>query len=157
MPADGSINTACPGRLTLKITSDTAKVAPTRRAIENFASQGGFDEVAVHQIGLVVNEALANVIRHAYGGVNDQPIVVTAECRRAAGAAADSHVRQICVTIRDWGKGNVPADRTKPRDPLMPGGIGMICMKQMMDRVEFVPQPDGMLLVMEKNQSVASP
>src|SRR5579862_344603 len=143
MPADGSTNTACPGRLTLKITSDTGQVAPTRRMIENFASQAGFDEVAVHQIGLVVNEALANVIRHAYAGAKDRPIVVTAECRRVPGAASGSHVRQICVTIRDWGKGDVPADRTnQPRDPLTPGGIGMICMKQLMDRVEFVPQPD---------------
>ena len=47
--------------LRLKITSDPATLASTRRAVEMFAAQCGFDETARGEIGLVVNEALANV------------------------------------------------------------------------------------------------
>ena len=33
---------------------------------------------AVGDVGLCVNEALANVMRHAYGGATDRPIVIRA-------------------------------------------------------------------------------
>src|SRR5215212_368596 len=65
-----------PPALRLKITSDPATLASTRRAVEMFAAQCGFDETARGEIGLVINEALANVMRHAYQGATDQPIEV---------------------------------------------------------------------------------
>jgi len=149
MPSDLPTNTVSPPRLQLEIRSDTAEIAPTRRQIEDFAAQAQFDETAIAQIGLCVNEALANVIRHAYDGAHGRPIVVTAE-----NVAAHSHAKQIYVTIRDWGKGRNPADCVpKRKDPLQPGGLGLICLKELMDQVTFVPQSDGMLLILVKNQT----
>ena len=153
MPGDLPTNTALPPRLQLEIRSEAAQIAPIRHQIEDFARQAQFDEAAVGQIGLCVNEALANVIRHAYDGAAGRPIVVTAECRLDENGPAHSHGKQICVTIRDWGKGNNPADcAPKCKDPLRPGGLGMICLREWMDQVTFVPQPDGMLLILVKNQ-----
>jgi anti-sigma regulatory factor (Ser/Thr protein kinase) len=153
MPSNLQMNTAWPSPLQLEIRSDTAQIAPTRRQIEKFAADAQFDETAVGQIGLCVNEALANVIRHAYDGAPGRPIMLTAECRPQDNGTPHSHDRQICVTIRDWGKGHNPADCfPQCKDPLEPGGLGMICMKELMDQVTFVPQPDGMLLVLVKKQ-----
>src|SRR4051794_10972228 len=64
------------GSLRLKITSDPANLAPVRRAVEQFCREHRFNEAAVNEIGLVVNEAMANVIRHAYAGAVDRPIEV---------------------------------------------------------------------------------
>jgi serine/threonine-protein kinase RsbW len=130
-----------PPPLVLKITSDPATLASTRRAVEMFAAQCGFDETARGEIGLVVNEALANVIRHAYQGATDQPIELSAQ-------KTDDG---ISLTVRDWGLGVNPLDLpAKKHDPMKPGGVGLICMRQMMDDVQFQKQSDGMLLSMSR-------
>jgi serine/threonine-protein kinase RsbW len=101
------------------------------------SSDNGFDQKACDEIGLCVNEAMANVIRHAYNGATDKPIDISAE-------VADGQVR---IAIRDWGKGVNPDDLPpKPPNPLNPGGLGLICMRQMMDEMRYTPQRDGMLL-----------
>jgi serine/threonine-protein kinase RsbW len=127
--------------LRLKITSDPANVAGARRAIEMFAAQCGFDETSRGEIGLVVNEAIANVIRHAYLGAHDQPIELSAK------KTSDG----IHIEIRDWGNGINPLDCPPPkRDPMKPGGVGLICIRQMMDEVEYLKQPTGMLLSLSR-------
>src|SRR5207237_1284137 len=63
----------------LKIDSNPANLAPVREAVERLCKAAGFDETAIAEIGLVVNEAHANVIRHAYDNATDKPIVIRAE------------------------------------------------------------------------------
>lgn len=123
------------------IASDPANIAAVRRAVEELGARIGLDECAVGDVGLCVNEALANVMRHAYAGAADRPIAVRAWCEDGA----------LAVTIRDWGNGVNPATLPpKPYDPCEPGGLGLICLQRMMTRVSYVPQPDGMLLVMTR-------
>jgi serine/threonine-protein kinase RsbW len=131
-----------PPHVDVKITSDPANIAEVRRTVEQVATSCGLSEQAVAEVGLCVNEALANVIRHAYEGAKDKPIVVRAPCQD----------RTLVVTIRDWGNGVNPATLPpKPFDPLEPGGLGLICLRRMMNEVTYVPQGDGgMLLVMKK-------
>jgi anti-sigma regulatory factor (Ser/Thr protein kinase) len=129
-------------QLGLKITSDPADLAPTRRAIETFCTSCGFDEKAVGEVGLVVNEALANVMRHAYGGATDRPIRVDADF-------ADDWLR---IIIRDWGSGRDPSASPHVHDPLTPGGLGMVCLGSLMDETTFDPQPDGMVLTMRRRK-----
>lgn len=125
-----------------QIRSDPAGIASVRSAIEAFACTAGMDEKTCGEIGLCINEALANIIRHAYGGADDRPILLTAQ--------RDDHV--ITITIRDWGNGVDPSSRPpEPYNPLTPGGLGLICLKQLMDDVHFAAQPDGMLLTMKKS------
>ena len=142
------MNTGRGGRkIALNTTSDPSTLAPIRLAIEQLAGELGFGEESVGQLGLVVNEAMANVIRHAYGGRTDRPVEVTAE------AAPPDGIRPggIQIVIRDWGNGVDPSKLPpKPRDPMNPGGLGLICMAEMMDDVKFEPQHDGMRLVMIK-------
>jgi anti-sigma regulatory factor (Ser/Thr protein kinase) len=129
-------------RIDLTIKSEPAAIAPVRRAVEALGTSLGLDERSVGDVGLCVNEALANVIRHAYGGAKDRPIVVAAYCQDHA----------LVVTIRDWGNGVNPATLPpKPYEALEPGGLGLICMQRMLTRAEFVPQADGMLLILTKS------
>lgn len=126
-------------RVDLRVNSDPANLAGVRKAIEQFAARQGFDGNSVAEVGLVINEAMANVIRHAYGGRTDQPMHVT----------ADADPRQLTIQLRDWGNGIDPSRlKFAQRDPLKPGGVGMVCLKKWMDDITFTRQADGMLMTM---------
>ena len=142
---------ASAGRLMLNVTSDPANLAPVRRACEAFCRSHGLDDAATADVGLCVNEAMANVTRHAYGGATDKPVVVTSESLQAS----DGGNAGVRITIRDWGTGVNPlALPPKERDPLQPGGLGLVCLRQLVDEAVFTPQPDGgMLLTMIKRKT----
>jgi len=125
--------------LDLRVTSDPANLAGVRKSIEQFAAEQGFGPDAVAEVGLVVNEAMANVIRHAYNGQTDRPMHLS----------ADADPRQLTIRLRDWGNGVDPSRLGRPEhDPLNPGGVGMVCLKKWMDDITFTRQPDGMLMTM---------
>ena len=55
------------------------------------------------------------------------------------------------VKIRDWGNGVNPQSRMPvAKDPLTPGGLGLVCLRQLMDDISYQPQNDGMLMMMSK-------
>src|ERR1043166_5868923 len=86
-------------RMEMKVASDPANLAAVRKAIEGFASACGFDEKRVGEVGLCVNETVANIIRHAYEGKTDRPVDIAAEAQDG----------ELVVTIRDWGIGVDPS------------------------------------------------
>jgi anti-sigma regulatory factor (Ser/Thr protein kinase) len=132
-----------PQRIELKVTSDTANLAPVRKQVEQFAQDAGFPQDASDSVGLALNEAMANVIRHGYDGAKDKPIIITAE------ADADA----LHLTIRDWAKPfDPPVIPTPSPDNLKPGGLGVMCMRHLMDDVKFQRLSDGMLLTMVKSR-----
>lgn len=128
----------------MRIDSDPANLAPARKAVESFAARCGFAEQAVNDVGLCLNEALANVMRHAYGGHKDRPIVITATFDKND---------ELTVRVRDWGNGVDPSTLPhEPYNPLTPGGVGLICLTELLDRMVYEPQPDGMLATMVKRK-----
>ena len=135
-------------KLTINLNTDPTLLGSARSAIEKLAATHKFDAKSCEEIGLVVNEALANVIRHAYGVGTDGPIQIDV-------AVLDG---ELTIKLRDWGKGVNP-DKLPPSpasiDPLKPGGLGLMCMRSMMDSVVFEPQPDGMLLTMKRKRGEA--
>ena len=133
--------TTPPRRLELKVSSAPSNLATVRKAIESFASANGFDEKGVAEIGLCVNEAVANIIRHAYRGNETRPVHVAAQMEDGDGGG------RIVITLRDWGVGIDPTTLPcRPYDPLEPGGVGLICLQQWMDAVTYARQGDGSML-----------
>ena len=132
-------------KLTINLSTDPTLLGSARTAIEKLCATHKFAPKCCEEIGLVVNEALANVIRHASPDVKDGPIQIDV-------AVFDG---ELTIKMRDWGKGVNP-DALPPSpdsvDPLQPGGLGLMCMRQMMDSVVFEPQPDGMLLTMKRKR-----
>jgi anti-sigma regulatory factor (Ser/Thr protein kinase) len=139
-------------RLELRMFSDPSVLRPVRLALEEFGRQAGLANEQADKIGLALNEALANVMRHGYGGAKDKPILVSFDRHREG--AND----EVCVEIRDWAKPVDPAklpqtvERNDPLDvdTVKPGGLGLLCMRRLMDEVVFAPQSDGTLLTMKK-------
>jgi len=62
--------------------------------VESFIQSAGIDTEVSDAVGLVLNEALANIIRHGYEGATDKPIHVKVEQKDNV----------ISLQIRDWGK-----------------------------------------------------
>jgi anti-sigma regulatory factor (Ser/Thr protein kinase) len=140
-PAAAAVGPQTPSPLELKINSDPANLRQVRKQMEYFAQRGGWPRETCDAIGLVVNEALANVIRHGYGGATDRPIIVTAEQVQG----------ELRISIRDWAKPFDPSG-VAPRHvgDLRPGGLGLLCMQKLMDEVRYERLPDGMLLKLVK-------
>jgi anti-sigma regulatory factor (Ser/Thr protein kinase) len=138
-PADASA-----GALHIRTTSDAAELAPVRKQIEAFCTSAGFDERSTQEIGLCVNEAMANIIRHAYRDRAGEPIELTATFMQ----------NMLHLSLRDWGTGLQPGPLPRHKnDPMNPGGLGLICLGRLMDKVTFTPQNPGMLLEMFRKRA----
>ena len=124
------------------------------RAIEcvtEWAQRAGFDERALYEIQLAVDEACANVVDHAYQGADPGDIEVS--CR------LDDQI--LTVQVRDWGTG---FDLTSVADPDLDapleertlGGLGLFLVRQVMDDVQFRSDPElGNELMMSKRLNIA--
>lgn len=134
-------------QLHLETISDPARLAPTRRAVEAFCASCNMDGLAVAEVGLCVNEALANIMRHAYAGAIDRPIRLEARF----------FDQTLVITLRDWGIGIVPPVNSRKTDLTTPGGLGLVCLRACLDDIAFSPQPDGMLLTMTRKAGPRPP
>jgi len=140
-------------RLRLHVTSDPANLAPVRRACEKYCVDHGLSAAAANDVGLCVNEAMANVTRHAYGGAIDRPIEIVCELLPPGGEGGSGG--GVRVSIRDWGNGVNPATLPgREPNPETPGGLGLVCLRRLMDEANYLPQADGMMLVMVKRKVV---
>ncbi len=83
-----------------------------------------------------VDEALSNVIRHAYDNARDQPIDIELDWTEPPDG--------VRIGIRDRGR-CVGPERIRPpaRDELQPGGLGLHIMTECMDRIEYSPAEGG--------------
>lgn len=131
---------------TLRIRSDPCELASVRQAVREAADEVGFRDEEVNKIMLAVDEALANVIRHAYGGPCDKAIDIRIEQLGPEPAAG------IQVAIRDYGKVVSPeVIAGRPLDDVRPGGLGVHIIRTVMDEVSYRPaEGGGMLLTMKK-------
>lgn len=136
-------------RLVLK--SDPRYLCLVRTMIRSFGHLAGFDEATTHRIALAVDEGCTNIIRHAYSGRLDGDIEVACCVERRAGGG--SH---LVVRLLDRGCPMVACDPTAldRKDPLVPGGLGIHLMRDLMDDVRFATGPDGCNLL---ELSVACP
>src|SRR5262249_48985236 len=93
----------------------------------------GFPDDECRDITLAVDEALTNVIRHAYQNRHDQPLELT--CRGLENG--------LEFTLLDRGQ---PVDRARvcarPLEAVEAGGLGTHIIRQIMDCVDYEPMPD---------------
>lgn len=117
-----------------------------------------FPEAESRAIVRSVDEALANVIRHAYKGQRGLPIEVS--CWRLAPDpdAPLSKPAGLEILLSDSGP---PVDlaklRGRPLEEIRPGGLGLHFMKQSMDVVEFGRKNGKNLLRMVKYLAPSKP
>jgi serine/threonine-protein kinase RsbW len=119
----------------LELPSNPEMLGVVRSAVMRLTEQLGFSDEQCRALTRAVDEALANVIRHAYGGRPGRPIEVW--CRRVQeGTGAKRHGLEIVLI--DHGKSS---DRKKwcgrPLDDVRPGGLGLHFIEEAVDVMQY--------------------
>ena len=121
-------------RVTFEMLSQARCLPVVRATVAQLAATVGWSESEARCITMAVDEALANVIRHAYHGRTDAPIEL--HCR----AGED----QLEIRIRDTGDApdrsricarEVGCDRI--------GGLGTHIIRDVMDSVSYEARQEG--------------
>jgi len=133
--------------ISMSIVSLPANLPVVRATVGKLCEMLGFDTAAAAAVVLSVDEALANIIQHAYRGTKDGRIDLTLHATCQEGGPV------LKVSLRDYGPslagGAVDA---QPRSQqLYPGGLGVMIMNQCMDSIEYLPaEGGGTMLIMTK-------
>ena len=118
--------------LKLQLQSDPQVLCGVRGAISPIASAIGFGEEDCRAITLALDEAIANVIRHAYGGKFGKDIQI--EFSKLNGAKEGKSALEILLLDRG-AKPKPDALKGLPAGELRSGGLGLHFMRQSMDTV----------------------
>jgi serine/threonine-protein kinase RsbW len=118
--------------LDLTLASDPRLLCVVRAAIERLTEVNGFSPPECRSITRAVDEAVANVIRHAYGSSLDKRIDVS--CKRISGMVNGIHREGLEIELLDQG---LPFDQKKltarSLDEVKPGGLGLHFIRDSMD------------------------
>jgi len=120
----------------LQVPSSPENLAMIREFVARVGAQAGLSEDDVAKLELVVDEACANVIEHAYGNDVSQEITVR--------ATFDD--KEIRIGIVDAGCGfdpsNVPSEElSKLIAERRSGGLGLRIIRTLMDQVRYEIEP----------------
>jgi serine/threonine-protein kinase RsbW len=136
---------------TLRMQAILKNVPLATQCVTRWAEIAGFDERALYEIQLAVDEACANVVHHAYQGMDPGEMEISCSLDEQG----------LIIQVRDWGRGFDPEDVEEPDvdAPLEErtlGGLGLFLVRQVMDDVEFTFDPqEGNRLRMAKRTKVA--
>ena len=125
----------------VRMASVPRLLSVVRSTVSEFAAVWGFEDVQCRRITLAVDEALSNVIRHAYKNRSDQEIDLNFQ----------AHSDCLEFSFVDRGE---PADPSRfcaqPLNEIATGGRGTHLIRQIMDEVCYERLPEGNLLRLKK-------
>lgn len=122
--------------LKLELESNPEMLCVVRCALGQLAETLGFSTADCRAVVLAVDEALTNIIKHAYGGEPGRPI--SASFRRAEVPFDGQQRKALEIVLEDHGK-KVDGAKLCARslEEVRPGGLGLHFINQSMDAVEF--------------------
>lgn len=127
--------------LKLELHSDPEMLCVVRGAVQQLAEVAGLPEAECRSVTLAVDEALTNIIRHAYRGQRGRPIQLS--CRYLGPAAPGRPQARLEFVLVDRGRGVDPAElRGRPLDEVRPGGLGTHFIREIMDEIEYERRGD---------------
>lgn len=117
----------------LSVPARTDQLKRIREAVREGVEGCGCSSQSTADIVLAVDEACQNIIRHAYRGEADDPIVLV----------IDREGDDLVFTLTDFAAPIDPA-QVKPRDldDVRPGGLGTHFIRNVMDQADFL-EPTG--------------
>ena len=130
-----------PLKFRVRMASDPRLLPVVRSAVSELAGVCGFEDGQCRSITLAVDEALSNVIRHAYKNRCDQEIELNCQ------AQSDC----LEFTFVDCGEAADPSRFcSQPLDGSALGGRGTHLIRQIMDEVCYERLPEGNRLSLKK-------
>lgn len=125
----------------------TDQLCETRRLVREALNELGCDSEYIETMALAIDEATANVLRHAYKGDESQVVVLE--------MYIDGDT--LITKLIDFAP-PVDHSKIKPRDleDIRPGGLGVHIIQEVMDSMEYMhlDDGDGNVLLMKRKLSV---
>ena len=122
--------------LKMELRSDPEMLCVVRNALGQLAAMLGFSETECREVVLAVDEALTNIIRHAYLGDAEQPI--EASFRRIQAQRDGESADALEIVLEDRGVTANPKKMCgRALEDVRPGGLGLHFIRESMDTVEF--------------------
>jgi sigma-B regulation protein RsbU (phosphoserine phosphatase) len=119
------------------ISSDLKELSAARSFIRKFCLrhvEAHLSEKAVSELELALNEAAANIMKHAYGGRPDQRIRI----------GADILTDRVVVRLSHWGEAFDPQSIPPPRlDGTEESGYGLFIISESVDKVSYTQDEAG--------------
>lgn len=123
---------------TITLTANLDALAQVSAFITDAAEHIGLDERETWQLQLAVDEAVTNIIQHAYDPDAPGVLTLTWQC----------DANRFTVTLRDQGRQFdpqevPPPDLESPLEERQVGGLGIYLITRLMDEVRFEFDPQG--------------
>ncbi|MGD0906808.1 MAG: ATP-binding protein [Candidatus Acidiferrales bacterium] len=122
--------------LRLELPSNPEILCVVRSAVMRLTEEIGFPAEECRGLTRAVDEALANIIRHAYDGRPGQPIELL--CRRLQDRSENKQRSALEIVLVDHG---IAADRKKlcgrSLDDVRPGGLGLHFIQDGVDVMQY--------------------
>jgi serine/threonine-protein kinase RsbW len=138
-------------RFEIEVESKIANLPQITSFIDDTLMRFQIDESTIHKVQLAVDEACANIIKHAYFGVAG-PLKITLEVSG----------KEITIIIKDKGEpfdpsSVPPPDLSLDLDKRKIGGLGIHLIQKLMDSVSYSFSSDeGNQLVLRKSAKTSS-
>lgn len=127
----------------LKIPSNPKYISTVRVMIEDLAKKNGFAKQKIDDLKLAINEALANVIEHAYNWQKNKVIFIYIVV----------NYRNIEIVIKDFGRKVTMKDiKSRSLEDFRDGGLGVFLIQNMVDDVQYNSLDVGTELKITKNK-----
>ena len=131
----------------MRFPADLAQILPALLWIRGELSNLSLDKSTLNKIELVSEEALVNIVEHAYQGLSgDIELVVS------------SSPKQIEIVIKDQGPPFDPLNAPIDFDPTLPleerklGGLGIPMIRKFMDQVLYKRENNQNVLTLIKKR-----
>lgn len=122
--------------LKMELRSNPETLCAVRGAVAQLTERLGFSEPECRAVVLGIDEALTNIIRHAYAGHSDRPIEVL--FRRIQASLCGKNGEALEIVLEDRGKKADPAKLCgRALEDVKPGGLGLHFIRESMDALEF--------------------
>ena len=113
-----------------ELSASSEVLSPFRKELRQILSQTGWEKKTTEEILLAVDEALTNIIRHAYQGKPGKMTIIV--------SAADDKIE---ILLEDKGKKFDPTQVPSPELPRhKPGGLGVHFIRTIMDQMIYDDQ-----------------
>lgn len=124
----------------LTFLCESGRFCEVRRMVADFLTSENLASEELDLLVLAVDEACANVLRHAYNG---HPGKLRLRLERLA--------NRLRITLRDFGTPCNPKKiHSRPLDDFRPGGLGVFLIQQAFPTVQFTPCSQGTRLTLER-------
>lgn len=131
----------------LRFLAAANRLRRVRRIVHGHLLRCGCADACARDVVIAVDEACQNIIRHAYRGESGKIIL---QLRRNGD--------DVVVRLIDFAPPVDPTRiRPRPLDELRPGGLGTHLIRQLMDRIEFLPPPDGAGNLLQMTKKIGCP